>query len=189
MMTSSNRNISYITCPLWAESTGHQSIPSPRPVMRSFGVFFDLHLNKWLSKRSRRWWFEMPLSSLWHHCNVHSPFKCHPDMRNDITNVARPSAGSTHWKVRFFSSFSGFHDSGSLLWTDYIIQIGWWDSANSCELVILWLLIILLYLHALEVGINMTSCQPKKHMNLTIGYMSGCSYYIPYNTINYSYTL
>ena len=31
--------------------------PSQRPVMRSFDVFFDLRLNKWLSKQSWDWWF------------------------------------------------------------------------------------------------------------------------------------
>ena len=40
-----------------------------RPVTRSFDVFFDLSLNKWLSKRLRRQWFEMPSHSLWCHCN------------------------------------------------------------------------------------------------------------------------
>ena len=30
-----------------------------RPVTRSFDVFFDLRLNKRLSKQSRGWWFEM----------------------------------------------------------------------------------------------------------------------------------
>ena len=44
--------------------------PSQRPVARNFDVFFDLTLNKWLSKPLRRWWFEMLLCSLWHHCNV-----------------------------------------------------------------------------------------------------------------------
>ena len=43
--------------------------PSQRPVTQSFGVFFDLPLNRWLSKKSRRRWFETPLRSLWHHCN------------------------------------------------------------------------------------------------------------------------
>ena len=43
--------------------------PSQRSVTRSFGVFFDLHLNKWLSKQWRRRWFEMPSHWLWHHCN------------------------------------------------------------------------------------------------------------------------
>ena len=43
--------------------------PSQRPVTRSFHVFFDLRLNKRLSKQSWGWWFEMPLRSLWRHCN------------------------------------------------------------------------------------------------------------------------
>ena len=34
--------------------------PTQRPVTRSFDVFFDLRLNKRLSKPSRRWWFETP---------------------------------------------------------------------------------------------------------------------------------
>ena len=44
--------------------------PSHRPVTRSFDVFFDLRLNKRLSKQSRRRWFETPSLSLWRHCNV-----------------------------------------------------------------------------------------------------------------------
>ena len=44
--------------------------PSQRPVTRRFDVFFDVRLNKPLSKRSRRRWFETPWLSLWRHCNV-----------------------------------------------------------------------------------------------------------------------
>ena len=43
--------------------------PTQRPVTRSFAVFFDLCLNKWLSKQWWGWWFEMPSRSLWRHCN------------------------------------------------------------------------------------------------------------------------
>ena len=43
---------------------------SQRPVMWSFDVFFDLRLNKWLSKQSWGWWFETQSRSLWRHCNV-----------------------------------------------------------------------------------------------------------------------
>ena len=39
------------------------------PVMRSFGVFVDLRLNKRLSKRSKRRWFETLSRSLRRHCN------------------------------------------------------------------------------------------------------------------------
>ena len=41
---------------------------SQSPVTLSFDVFFDLCLNKWLSKQSRPRQFEMPLRSLWRHC-------------------------------------------------------------------------------------------------------------------------
>ena len=43
--------------------------PTQRPVMRSFDVFFDLHLIKRLSKHSRGWWFETLSCLLWRHCN------------------------------------------------------------------------------------------------------------------------
>ena len=41
-----------------------------RPVTRSFDVFFDLHLNKPLSKQWWGWWFETLSRPLWRHCNV-----------------------------------------------------------------------------------------------------------------------
>ena len=44
--------------------------PAQRPVRRSFDVFFDLRLNKWLSKPSWGWWLETQWLSLWRHCNV-----------------------------------------------------------------------------------------------------------------------
>ena len=43
--------------------------PSQRPVTQSFDVSFDLLFNKWLSKQSRGWWFEMPSCPIWRHCN------------------------------------------------------------------------------------------------------------------------
>ena len=43
--------------------------PTQRPVTWSFDVFFDLCLNKWLSKQSWGRWFETPSRSLWRHCH------------------------------------------------------------------------------------------------------------------------
>ena len=43
--------------------------PAQRPVTRSFDVFFDLRLNKRLSKQPLGWWFETPAWSLWRHRN------------------------------------------------------------------------------------------------------------------------
>ena len=43
-------------------------IPAQRPVTRSFDVFFDLRVNKRLSKQSLCWWFVTPSRSLWRQC-------------------------------------------------------------------------------------------------------------------------
>ena len=54
---------------LLALCEGNSPVPSARPVTRSFDVFFDLRLNKRVSKPSRRRWFETPSRSLWRHCS------------------------------------------------------------------------------------------------------------------------
>ena len=58
---------------LLAISTGNSpfpgGFPAQRPVMRSFDVFFDLCLNKRLSKQPWGWWFETLSCPLWRHCN------------------------------------------------------------------------------------------------------------------------
>ena len=69
MMTSSNGNIFRVTGHLCGEFTGHRCIPAQMPVTRSFHVFFDLRLNKQLSKQSWGWWFETQSRPLWRHCN------------------------------------------------------------------------------------------------------------------------
>ena len=50
-------------------SSVHGEFYAQRSVTRSFDVFFDLHLNKQLSKQWWGWWFETPSSSLWRQCN------------------------------------------------------------------------------------------------------------------------
>ena len=66
MMTSSNGNFSA----LLAICDGNSPVPgTQRPVTRSFDIFFDLRLNKRLSKQSWGWWFETPSRPLWRQCN------------------------------------------------------------------------------------------------------------------------
>ena len=56
---------------LWAgNSMVTGEFPTQRPVTRSFIVFFELGLNKWLSTQSLGWWFETPSWSLWRHCHA-----------------------------------------------------------------------------------------------------------------------
>ena len=74
MMTSSNGKFSVLLdlCVGISSITGE--FPSQRQVTWSFDVFLGLRLNKRLSKQSWGWWFEMPSSSLWCHCNGHLSF-------------------------------------------------------------------------------------------------------------------
>ena len=69
LMTSSNGNIFRVTGPLRGEPPVTDGFPSQRPVTRNFDISFDLRLHKYLSKQSRRRWFETPSRSLWRHCN------------------------------------------------------------------------------------------------------------------------
>ena len=68
-VTSSNGNIFRITGLLCGEFTGQQWIPRIKASDEGFFVFFDLRLEKRLSKQSLGWWFETPSRSLWRHCN------------------------------------------------------------------------------------------------------------------------
>ena len=55
---------------LLAICAGNSPVTGAFPVTWSFDVFFDLRLNKRLSKQSRGWWFETPSRPLWRHCNA-----------------------------------------------------------------------------------------------------------------------
>ena len=69
MMTSSNGNVFRVTGHLCGNSPVTGEFPAQRPVTRSFDVFWDLRLNKRLSKQWCGWWFETPSLPLWRHCN------------------------------------------------------------------------------------------------------------------------
>ena len=57
---------------IWAGNSPVTGVfPAQRPVSRSFDVFFDLRLNKRLSKQLWGWWFETLSCPLWRHCNIH----------------------------------------------------------------------------------------------------------------------
>ena len=58
-----------VTGPLCGNSPVTGEFLSQRPVTWSFDIFFDLRLNKRLSKQSWGWWFETPSCSIWRHCN------------------------------------------------------------------------------------------------------------------------
>ena len=75
MMTSSNGSISVLLVLCAGNPPVTGGFPLQRPVTRSFGEFFDLRLNKRLSKQSGRRWFDTPSRSLWRHNTAYfSPF-------------------------------------------------------------------------------------------------------------------
>ena len=69
MMTSSSGNIFRVTGPLCEEFSGFRRIPLTKASDAELWFFFDLRLNKRLSKQSGGWLFETPSRSLWRHCN------------------------------------------------------------------------------------------------------------------------
>ena len=71
--------------PVTGESTAQ------RPVTRSSDVFFDLPLNKWLSKQWWGWWFETQSRPLWRHCNEYGVLPTSPN--GNIFRVTGPLCG------------------------------------------------------------------------------------------------
>ena len=72
--------------------------PSQRTVIRSFDIFYDLRLNKRLSKQSKRLWFETLSRSLWRRCNV--IFQSNSYLSHNVTRFtganSTPAAPSIH---------------------------------------------------------------------------------------------
>ena len=105
MMTSSNGDFSVILAICAGNSPVTGEFPAQRTVTWSFSVFFDLCLNKRLSKQSWDWWFETPSRPLWRHCNVISNFKrsCLVIMgvicRNHIMQTYAPLGTSQWWLI------------------------------------------------------------------------------------------
>ena len=62
--------------PLWGEFTGDRWIPHTKSSDAELWFFFDLRLNKRLSKQFLRWWFDKPSRSLWRQCNVWNLLTC-----------------------------------------------------------------------------------------------------------------
>ena len=86
--------------------------PTRRPVARSFDVFFDLRLNKRLSKQSWGWWFETPSRPLWRHCNGLATASCRMSNTGPRHVCCRPELRWTN--LRLYTN--------RLLW--------WWPSTS-----------------------------------------------------------
>ena len=73
--------------------------PAQRSVTQSFDVFFDLPLNKRLSKQSWGWWFETPWCSLWRHRNGEKSGEWAIVWVHSLSTDSCPFRKSVRWQV------------------------------------------------------------------------------------------
>ena len=116
--------------------TSRSLVKSPhteRPVTRSFDAFFELRLNKRLSKESRGCWFETPSRPLWRHCNdQHSRRWKHSiiEPTSAINFMIRP------WTIKAASSRSVMsylrNVNFCLQWVNVFSPGFWHDSPYGC---------------------------------------------------------
>ena len=87
--------------------------------------FFDLHLNKRLSKQSWGWWFETLSGPLWRHCNV-APGRCSCNIAFAVSNVhqryisrhfmwncSHVNAIRPHWRLVYITLGNGLVPLGN----------------------------------------------------------------------------
>ena len=133
LMTSSKTfSASLAICAGNSPVTGE--FPAHRPVTRSFDVFFDLRLNKRLSKQQWGWWFGTPSRPLWRHCNgipvwlVKLPFHLHrPSVLLEIDRFPIPE----------IPTFNFLNDRWFLNTTNRTLYT-WWNVQNICNVCLIY---------------------------------------------------
>ena len=73
-------------------------------VIKGKHIFFEMRLNKRLSRKSRHWWFKTTSCSLWRHCNVHF---------HDVVPNNPPLAISSQKNSRWTSNAKGHFRNGT----------------------------------------------------------------------------
>ena len=132
--------------------------PTQRPVARSFYVFFDLRVDKRLSKQSRGWWFGRPPSSLWRHCNVYPKFY----------GIVSICSCTESWSFAFFDLYGLVH--GCL----FHPSIGWNAYPRNCWIDLL---------RSKFYGVVSTCSWAAKHVISPFGSAYGCPF-DPYGLVH-----
>ena len=159
-MTSLNGSIFRVTVYLCGEFTGHRWIPPPppppppphthththtqRPVTRSLDVFFDLRLNKRLSKQWWGWWFETPsrhydvTAMKYDVITKHSKAKCFKVRANLCNGWAAPLSGCLTKSVTALPKLLGIYPRFCfvILLVMYRVLLGFRTSAYRSTTVI-----------------------------------------------------
>ena len=106
-------------------------LPSQRPVMRNFDVFFDLRLNKRLCKQWWGWRFETPSRLLRCHCNVF--------ILSKIWNYMRQACGNPNHD---YTKFDIFSSTWCQIWKGKCVKFSYRRSylhcSNSCSYCMCW---------------------------------------------------
>ena len=92
----------HVTGHLCGEFTGPGEFSAQRPVARSFGVFFDLRLNKRLSKQSWGWWLETLSCPLWRYRNEENIMYSYPTIRTK-SSLSDNLAKNNSWAVGYIT--------------------------------------------------------------------------------------
>ena len=113
---------------VWVPGVFH----AQRPVTRSFDVFFDLRLNKRLSKQSWGWWFETLSCPLWRHRNVLSKWGpgnmwCHASTKPSV-NGGFPSQRTSNEELVFFLCY----------WSEQAVEQTVWLSVIWDAMTLIW---------------------------------------------------
>ena len=101
-MTSSMATVFVLLIICAGNSPVTGEFPAQRAVTWSFDAFFDLRLNKRLSKQSWGWWFETPSRALWRHCNV-------------------------YWDLRFVCGNTMLHEKSTITYFSYKMLHAIWN--------------------------------------------------------------
>ena len=99
--------------------------PAQRPVTRSFDVFFDLRLNKPVSKQSYGWWLETLSRPLWRHCNVlcsqHPPYRM-SHTEKEIVSFWWSVHHWLHWKLSKWQLLCSAVSGENFIKTTFLFQ-------------------------------------------------------------------
>ena len=96
--------------------------PAQRPVVRSFDVFFDLHLNEWLSKQSWGWWFDTSSRPLWLHSNKMELISFVPHVSYDNEYLRDTKFKNKHQNFMQHDICKDSDDSKRHWWENYTLQ-------------------------------------------------------------------
>ena len=112
-----------------------------KPVMWSFDIFFDVHLNKQLSKQSWHKWFETPLCSLWRHCNDFVILQYPYRTLLSATWLFPAWVPTVPIYNPVLPAPVGDKSSAETMWTTQWIVIflsGYWNTTEWCLINVLW---------------------------------------------------